>query len=153
MWCIIWWDSYLDSIPFHHLNLPLFHPSAKNTSNNGIILTFNFHGPVTQNPGHYTFKLNGRRFSQIHADINNVYILNQKNLRSSASKKEIPILLSYKFSKLLNLIKSPEKWADYKRKPGQEVAGLFWFSPNVHFWLSRNMVAFFLWQDHTAGVG
>ena len=33
----------------------------------------------------------GRRFSQIHADINNLYILNPKNLRSSASKKEIPI--------------------------------------------------------------
>ena len=38
------------------------------------------------------------RFSQIHADINNLYILNPKNLRSSASKKEIPIQLNHLIS-------------------------------------------------------
>ena len=31
----------------------------------------------------------------MHADINNLYILNPKNLRSSASKMGFPILLNY----------------------------------------------------------
>jgi len=53
---IIGGDSYLDSITFYHLNLPLFHPPAKYTPDNNVILTFNLHGPVTQNPGHYAFQ-------------------------------------------------------------------------------------------------
>jgi len=36
----------------------------------------------------------GRRFSPMPADINNLYILNPKNLRSSASKIGFPILSS-----------------------------------------------------------
>ncbi len=36
-----------------------------------------------------------RQGGQIHADINNLYIFNPKNLRSSASKMGFPILSSY----------------------------------------------------------
>ena len=55
MGCVIRGNTYPDSITFYHLNPILFHPSRKNTPDNDIIVTFDFHDPAPQNPDNNTF--------------------------------------------------------------------------------------------------
>ncbi len=58
MRCVIWRHADLDPVSHHHLYPVLFHASRKDTPDCDIIVTLNFHGATTQNPGDYTLQLN-----------------------------------------------------------------------------------------------
>ena len=48
---IVWGDADLDTVSNHNFDPVLFHTPGKDCPNRNVVLTFNFHGAATKDPG------------------------------------------------------------------------------------------------------
>lgn len=54
---IIGGDADLNAVTFYDLNPVLLHAAGENTSDNDLIIAFDFHSPATQYPGNNALQL------------------------------------------------------------------------------------------------